>query len=194
MYTISASFFYHSHAQDAGNFGPRIPPEPQPLPSRDGDEASPFRGDEAWATDRAGNAGETQKENESGIGRRVASGSKRSAGAGGPGGTLYDGRSTRTSRIASFVLQWTPKAEEELNALQKIFADRITAKMHWFAAQKNPLSFAKRLSGIYVDHWRFRIGEYRCICNVIDGHVRVLRVLSVKNRREAYRTRSVSCR
>ncbi len=58
--------------------------------------------------------------------------------------------------------------------------------MEWFSLQENPLLFAKRMSGMYSGSWRFRIGDYRVICDVIHGHVQVLQVLSVKNRKDAY--------
>ena len=61
--------------------------------------------------------------------------------------------------------------------------------MEWFVLQKNPLAFAKRLGGEYGGAWRFRIGDYRVICDVIRGKIHILQVLSVKNRRDAYRQR-----
>lgn len=65
--------------------------------------------------------------------------------------------------------------------------NRIVTKMEWFVRQENPLSFAKRLSGSYAGLWRFRVGDYRIMCDCIDGHVRILRVLRVQNRRDVYR-------
>lgn len=65
--------------------------------------------------------------------------------------------------------------------------NRIVTKMEWFALQENPLSFAKCMSGKYTGAWRFRIGDYRVICDVIRDHVQVLQILSVKDRKDAYR-------
>lgn len=58
--------------------------------------------------------------------------------------------------------------------------------MEWFALQGNPFRFAKRLTGYHDSLWRFRIGDYRAICD-IDRRQRVLRVLAVRDRGEVYR-------
>jgi mRNA interferase RelE/StbE len=44
----------------------------------------------------------------------------------------------------------------------------------------------KVLTGPLGNFWRYRVGEYRIICDIQDGHLRVL-VVQIGNRREVYR-------
>jgi mRNA interferase RelE/StbE len=86
-----------------------------------------------------------------------------------------------------FSLAWTAKAATDLERLPRVAAKRIKEKMEWYAAQEDPLSFAKRLAGTDLGTYRFRIGNYRVLCDVENGKVSVLIVLSVKDRRHAYK-------
>lgn len=61
-------------------------------------------------------------------------------------------------------LSWTKTAMRELRKVSGSVADRITRKMEWFAAQDNPLSFAKPLTHPLSGRYRFRVGNYRIIC------------------------------
>lgn len=186
MYTISATILHSEYEQYADDIGQGVPPESFPVPPRDGDEESPFRGDEAWAADRENESRKAQ-ENTEATGRGIAPRSSGGARTGGSRRTVHDGGSPSASRPAPIALEWTPKAEETLRQLPNNFADRITEKMYWFAAQENPLRFAKRLRGPYGGLCRFRVGGYRVICRMTDGHFRVLQVLSVRNRKDVYR-------
>lgn len=44
----------------------------------------------------------------------------------------------------------------------------------------------KALTGPLGSFWRYRVGEYRVICDIQDGRLRVL-VVQIGNRREVYR-------
>ncbi len=59
--------------------------------------------------------------------------------------------------------------------------------MSWFAQQDDPLSFAKRLRNSARGTYRFRIGEYRAVCDVSGDALHILHVLSIKHRKEVYR-------
>ncbi|MBI4023255.1 type II toxin-antitoxin system RelE/ParE family toxin [Candidatus Berkelbacteria bacterium] len=59
-------------------------------------------------------------------------------------------------------ISWTRPAAKQLRALPRSIQERIAQKMRFFAAQPDPLHFAKPV----IDHprrYRFRIGEYRVI-------------------------------
>ena len=51
---------------------------------------------------------------------------------------------------------------------------------------ENPRSAGKALTGPLGGLWRYRIGDYRVICDIQDGALRIL-VVQVGNRREIYR-------
>jgi mRNA interferase RelE/StbE len=59
--------------------------------------------------------------------------------------------------------------------------------MQWFAAQENPLSFAKKLTDPLLGDYRFRVGDYRVLVDIKDGKIRILVVLTVQHRKDVYR-------
>ena len=50
----------------------------------------------------------------------------------------------------------------------------------------DPRSLGKALTGDKSDAWRYRVGDYRIICEIHDEDIIIL-VLSVGHRREVYR-------
>ena len=49
----------------------------------------------------------------------------------------------------------------------------------------NPRRFGKALSGNLKEFWCYRVGDYRIICNILDGEILIL-VVRIAHRREAY--------
>jgi len=54
------------------------------------------------------------------------------------------------------------------------------------AVAPDPRSFGKALRGVFGDFWRYRIGDYRVICDIQDSDIRIV-ALQIGNRREVYR-------
>lgn len=77
---------------------------------------------------------------------------------------------------------YAPGAAEQLEKLPKASSKRIFDKIAFYAAQPDPLSFAKPLTG--YNAYRFRIGSYRALVEA-DGDTLV--VLLVVRREGAYR-------
>jgi mRNA interferase RelE/StbE len=73
-------------------------------------------------------------------------------------------------------------AEEHLARLPRHFQTRIIEKIEYYADQPDPLQFAEPLTGI--EAFRFRVGDYRVIFEVLHG---TLWILAIKRRDEAYR-------
>ena len=69
-----------------------------------------------------------------------------------------------------------------------MIAARILNKIEWYADRREPLRFAKHLrdrpSG--ATH-RFRIGEYRVLIAAMSAESPIIRILTIRHRREAYR-------
>ena len=63
-------------------------------------------------------------------------------------------------------------------------ARRIMAKVDAYAA--NPIAFAKVKALANSTGKRLRVGDFRVICEIQDGELRVL-VVELGNRREVYR-------
>lgn len=82
---------------------------------------------------------------------------------------------------------YTQKARQDLHALEKSTAKRVIKKIHFFSLQKNPLSFAKKLTNSALGQYRFRIGDYRALFDVNKkGNVQILMILRIKHRKDIY--------
>ncbi|MDL2319157.1 type II toxin-antitoxin system RelE/ParE family toxin [Eubacteriales bacterium OttesenSCG-928-A19] len=79
-----------------------------------------------------------------------------------------------------------------LKALKKL--DKSTANMIWSWVNKNlegtdnPRRLGKALKGEFKRAWRYRIGDYRLICDIQDKKVLIL-VLEIGNRKDIYKER-----
>jgi mRNA interferase RelE/StbE len=82
--------------------------------------------------------------------------------------------------------QWEPGAIRELAKLPSPVSKRILKKMDWYIEQADPLHFAKALRDSSLGEYRFRIGDYRVLCDVQRGHIAVVEVLTVRHRKHAY--------
>lgn len=80
----------------------------------------------------------------------------------------------------------TKRARSDLHRLSFNVAKRIFKKLVWWAEQSNPLSFAKRLTNSPLGTYRFRVGSYRIFCDVAEGEIRILLVLTIRKRDHAY--------
>jgi len=79
-------------------------------------------------------------------------------------------------------IEWTETALEDMAALDKGIARRVKQAVERFA--DTGAGNVKRLQGIDPPEYRLRVGDYRVRFHLGDETVRVLRV---RNRREAYR-------
>ena len=79
-------------------------------------------------------------------------------------------------------------ARKELEKLDKQIARRLIAFLRERVAQlEDPRSIGEALHGSKLgDFWRYRVGDYRIICDIQDQYMLVL-ALRVGHRREVYR-------
>ncbi len=78
-------------------------------------------------------------------------------------------------------------ARADLRSLDYKTAQRIIKKLIFFSNQKNPLSFAKKLVNSPLGQFRFRIGDYRAVFDVMkNGEIRILFILHIKHRKDIY--------
>ena len=81
----------------------------------------------------------------------------------------------------------TDYAERQLRKLDAQVRRRI---LDWLNERiegcKNPRHFGEALKGGRAGLWRYRVGDYRVICEILDGRLVVL-ALAVGHRREIYR-------
>ena len=87
----------------------------------------------------------------------------------------------------AWAIDYTDTAKAQLRKLDRPIARRILDYMdERVAPLENPRSTGKALSGPLGTLWRYRVGDYRVICDIEDGALRVL-VVQLGNRREVYR-------
>ncbi|MGM9453971.1 type II toxin-antitoxin system RelE family toxin [Legionella bozemanae] len=86
----------------------------------------------------------------------------------------------------AWTINYTDVALKQLKKLDKTIAKRILTYMDTkIAPLPNPRTTGKGLSFNKVGLWRYRIGDYRVICQVNDESVTIL-VLEVGHRKEIY--------
>lgn len=87
----------------------------------------------------------------------------------------------------AWTIDYTQTALNQLRKLDKQSARRILDFLDERVAQRDdPRSTGKALTGPLGGLWRYRIGDFRVICEIQDGELRVL-VVELGNRREIYR-------
>lgn len=79
-------------------------------------------------------------------------------------------------------------ALKQLNKLDRQVRERILTFLNETIAQSdNPREYGAALKGSELgNYWKYRVGEWRIICDIQD-HKIVVRVLRIGNRREVYR-------
>ena len=80
-------------------------------------------------------------------------------------------------------------AERQLRKLDRAVQKRI---LDWLDDRiegcKNPRHFGEPLKGDRAGFWRYRIGDYRVLCDIKDSKLVVL-ALTIGHRRQVYRRR-----
>ena len=74
---------------------------------------------------------------------------------------------------------------KSINKLDKPVRDRIRNFLRTLATQDNPRAGGKALQGQLAGYWRYRIGDYRLICQIKDKELIVL-VIELGHRKNIY--------
>ncbi len=87
-----------------------------------------------------------------------------------------------------YEVRFSPDAEKDLSKLEQQTAKRIVKFLHERIANiDNPRALGKALKGEELGkYWRYRVGDYRIICEIQDNQLVVL-VITVGHRRDIYR-------
>lgn len=78
-------------------------------------------------------------------------------------------------------LLFTHSAFRQFQKLDCNIQRRIDEKLRFFISQKNPLQFAEPIKDSRFGDWRFRIGDYRILFDLLDDKIVVLKVGHRKN-------------
>ncbi len=87
-----------------------------------------------------------------------------------------------------WAVKFDKKAKKQLEKIDRSIQIRIIDFLeNRIAVSDNPRALGKSLKGkSFGDHVRFRVGDYRLICDVQDSEITVL-VLRIGHRKEVYR-------
>ncbi|MEO9149924.1 MAG: type II toxin-antitoxin system RelE/ParE family toxin [Burkholderiaceae bacterium] len=85
-------------------------------------------------------------------------------------------------------VELSTQAQKNLRALDGQVARRILSFLHErVSSLEDPRNIGEALHGARLGNlWKYRVGDYRLICDLQDERLRVL-VVKVGNRREVYR-------
>jgi len=83
-------------------------------------------------------------------------------------------------------IRFTQTAEKEFEKLDKAVCRTINRYIYErIAIQEDPKRFGKPLSGNLKEFWRYRIGDYRLICEVREQGM-IIFVARIAHRKEVY--------
>lgn len=87
----------------------------------------------------------------------------------------------------AWTIDYTETTVKALRKLDRKDAARILEYMDQrIATSEDPRQLGKALTGPLGGLWRYRVGDYRVICEIQDGLLRVL-VVRIGDRNEIYR-------
>ena len=91
-------------------------------------------------------------------------------------------------RVMTWRIEFAPGAAKELGKLDPPVSRRILAFLNERVGRlDDPRMLGEALKGGRLGElWKYRVGDYRVICALDDGVLKIL-VVRVGNRREAYR-------
>lgn len=83
-------------------------------------------------------------------------------------------------------IEYSATAVKELKKLDKHVQKQILTYMLEVSILDNPRSRGKMLSENLAGLWRYRIGDYRVICEINDERI-LITILHVAHRKEVYK-------
>lgn len=87
----------------------------------------------------------------------------------------------------AWTIEYADVARTQLRKLDKTAARRILNYMDQRIGRlEDPRGMGKALRGPLGDFWRYRVGEYRIICELHDQTLRVL-LVRIGSRKDVYR-------
>ena len=86
------------------------------------------------------------------------------------------------------MIEVSERALRSLRKMDKQIARRVRDELLEIAKLEDPRSRGKVLTGNLAGVWRYRIGDYRILCDIEDGRLVIL-VIDVAHRREVYKRR-----
>ena len=77
-------------------------------------------------------------------------------------------------------------ALDQIGAFDKITQKKIFKFLDRLPHYPNPRAVGEALAGAWAGYWKYRVGDYRLVCQIVDRRL-VVTVVRAGNRREVYR-------
>lgn len=88
--------------------------------------------------------------------------------------------------MAQWKIEYTKRARQALNKLDNSIKNRIESYINKLPESPDPRIKGKALTGSRTGQWRYRVGDYRVICELHDDILVVL-VLEIGHRSRIYK-------
>ncbi|WP_122820160.1 type II toxin-antitoxin system RelE family toxin [Varibaculum vaginae] len=82
-------------------------------------------------------------------------------------------------------IDFTWRAEKALSKIDATSAKRILKELHIVSQLDNPRSKGRALKGELIGYWRYRVGDYRVICDIMDSQMLIL-AINLGHRHDIY--------
>lgn len=82
------------------------------------------------------------------------------------------------------LIRLATRALKELEQLDMNIKRRLKKKLAWYISHDDPLVFADTLTDSDLGQYRYRVGDYRVLFDVVDDTIRINRI---GHRRDIYR-------
>ena len=87
----------------------------------------------------------------------------------------------------AWTVSFDPRALKELERLDRTIQRRVVKYLRERVLLKaNPRSLGKALTGAKVGLWRYRVGDYRIVCDIRDAG-EIVHILRIGQRKDVYR-------
>lgn len=91
-------------------------------------------------------------------------------------------------RSLTWTIRLSEKAFKSLKKMDKPVARRIYKELRALERIEDPRSKGKALTGMLSGLWRYRVGDYRIICDIEDS-VMVILAIRIDHRKNIYRSK-----
>lgn len=82
-------------------------------------------------------------------------------------------------------IEFEPSAQKALRKLDRVWQRRIVSYLEDLASLPNPHVRGKVLTSDLSGLWRYRVGDYRILCQIEDDTL-LIRIIKIGHRRNVY--------
>ena len=84
-------------------------------------------------------------------------------------------------------VKFSPTADKQFEKLDPSIRRSINRYIfHNLVTEENPKRFGKALTGNLKEFWRYRIGDYRLVCEIQENNLTII-AIKVSHRRDVYK-------